>query len=97
MIKRLHRACVVADVPLVRAYDLRHSFATEMYRPTGDPKATAAMLMHSEKSRMMDRCTIGGVAPRLQQATKAFGAAVPALEIVAGNRGRQAEDARKTA
>ncbi len=57
-------------------YDLRHSFATEMYKVTGDPKATAAMLMHSEKSQMMDRYTIGGVAPRLKLAVGAFNAAV---------------------
>jgi hypothetical protein len=47
---------------LIRVYDLRHSFATEIYTLTGDPKATAELLMHSEKSHMMDRYTIGGVA-----------------------------------
>jgi integrase len=87
MLKSWHRACDAAGVPRIRVYDLRHSFATKMYAQTGDPKATAAMLMHSEKSRMMDRYTVGGVDPRLQVATKAFNAAVPALKIVAVNRG----------
>jgi integrase len=64
MIKSFRRACKAANVvPAPRVYDLRHSFATEMYRQTGDPKATAAMLMHSEKSRMMDRYTIGAWPP----------------------------------
>ena len=29
-----------------------------MYRQTGDPKATAELLMHSPSSQMMDRYTI---------------------------------------
>ena len=48
-----------------------------MYAETGDPKATATMLMHSEKSQMMDRYTIGGVALRLRLAAKAFSAVSP--------------------
>ena len=64
MIKSFRRGCKAAKVhPAPRVYDFRHSFATEMYRQTGDPKATAELLMHSEKSQMMDRYTIGGVAP----------------------------------
>src|SRR5688500_2118765 len=47
MIKSFHRACDAAGVRRARAYDLRHSYATEMYRQTGDPKATAELLMHS--------------------------------------------------
>jgi integrase len=31
MIKSFQRACVAAKVPKVRVYDLRHSYATEMY------------------------------------------------------------------
>jgi integrase len=76
MLKSFHRACVVAKVkPLPRVYDLRHSFATEMYRLTGDPKATAQLLMHSDTSHMMDRYTIGGVPPRVLVAVDAFNAA----------------------
>ena len=48
MIKSFKRACTAAKVdPAPRVYDLRHSFETEMYRQTGDPKATAELLMHS--------------------------------------------------
>ena len=79
MIKSFRRACTAAKVhPAPRVYDLRHSFATEMYRQTGDPKATAELLMHSPSSQMMDRYTIGGVAPRLKLAVGAFDAALTA-------------------
>ena len=78
-------------------YDLRHSFATEMYRQTGDPKATAELLMHSPTSQMMDRYTIGGVAPRLKLAVTAFNAAVKSAET-AGSSGWQSEQkVKKTA
>jgi integrase len=76
MLKSFHRACVVAKVtPIPRVYDLRHSFATELYRETGDPKATAEMLMHSASSHMMDRYTLGGVASRLTLAVGAINVA----------------------
>ncbi|HXG54772.1 MAG TPA: tyrosine-type recombinase/integrase [Vicinamibacterales bacterium] len=74
MMKSFHRACKTAGVREARVYDLRHSFATEMYRQTGDSKATAELLMHSPTSRMMDRYTLAGVAPRLLVAVKAFDA-----------------------
>jgi integrase len=84
MIKSFHRACETANVrPLPRVYDLRHSFATEMYRRTGDPKATAEMLMHAPTSRMMDRYTIAGVEPRLRLAACAFNRSVKAPEWLA--------------
>ncbi|CAN5877517.1 hypothetical protein BH24ACI5_BH24ACI5_04210 [soil metagenome] len=72
MMKSFRRACNAAGVGRVRVYDLRHSFATELYRQTGDSKATAELLMHSPTSRMMDRYTVAGVAPRLLVAVKAF-------------------------
>ncbi len=97
MIKSFHRACDTAKVPRVRVYDLRHSFATELYRQTGDPKATAEMLMHAPSSRMMDRYTLAGVEARLQLATKAFNAAVPAGKIVAVPRGSTSGKHSKTA
>ncbi len=97
MLKSWHRACEAVNVlPAPRVYDLRHSFTTEMYRQTGDPKATAAMLMHSEKSHMMDRYTVGGVELRLQLATKASIAVAP-KKIVAENRGSDSGNAEKTA
>lgn len=95
MIKSFHRACKSAGVRNARVYDLRHSFATEMYRQTGDSKATAELLMHSASSRMMDRYTLAGVAPRLLVAVKAFNAA---NKKTAGSRGWQSRaKARKTA
>jgi integrase len=45
MLKSWHGACTAAGVPLSRVNDLRHLYATEMYRQMGDPKATAEMLM----------------------------------------------------
>jgi integrase len=76
MLKSFHRACTAAKVlPVPRVYDLRHSFATEMYRLTGDAKAAANLLMHSETSHMMDRYTVGGVAPRALVAVGAFNVA----------------------
>jgi integrase len=83
MIKSFHRACKAAGVPLARVDDLRHSYATEMYRRTGDPKATAEMLMHAPSSRMMDRYTIAGVEPRLKLAAGAFNRSVKAPEWLA--------------
>jgi integrase len=71
MIGSFRWACAAAKVnPAPRVYDLRHSFATEMYRQTGDPKATAELLMHSPTSQMVDRYTIGGVAPRLKRPSR---------------------------
>jgi hypothetical protein len=46
-----------------------------MYRLTGDAKATALLLMHSEQSHMMDRYTVGGVQPRALVAVDAFNVA----------------------
>jgi hypothetical protein len=43
-----------------------------MYRETGDSKATAARLMHSEKSQMADRYTLGGVDAPLRVAVRAL-------------------------
>jgi integrase len=97
MLKSWNRACLAAKVPVSRAYDLRHSFATEMYRQTGDPKATAAMLMHSETSQMMDRYTIAGIAPRLKLAVSAFDAAVQTGEKAGRKSWQSKRKGRKTA
>lgn len=96
MMKSFHRACKAAGVREARVYDLRHSYATEMYRQTGDSKATAELLMHSPTSRMMDRYTVAGVAPRLLVAVNAFNAANKTP--TAGSNGWQSKaKARKTA
>jgi integrase len=97
MIKSFHRACAAAGVPEARVYDLRHSYATEMYRQTGDPKATAEMLMHAPTSRMMDRYTIAGVEPRLKLAAKAFNATVKAPKWLAVPAGSTKGKSKKTA
>lgn len=97
MIKSFHRACDAAGVPRCRVYDLRHSYATELYRRTGDPKATAEMLMHAPSSRMMDRYTIAGVEPRLKLAAGAFNRAVKAPKWLAVSAGSHdgGKDAKK--
>lgn len=97
MIKSFHRACKSAGVPEARVYDLRHSYATGMYRRTGDPKATAEMLMHAPTSRMMDRYTIAGVEPRLKLAVGAFNQAVKAPEWLAVSAGSRKPNSKKTA
>jgi integrase len=97
MIKSFQRACVAAKVPKVRVYDLRHSYATELYRRTGDPKATAEMLMHAPSSKMVDRYTIAGVEPRLKLAAGAFNRAVKAPEWLAVPAGSTGEKAERTA
>jgi integrase len=91
MIKSFHRACEAIGMlaPLPRVYDLRHSYATELYRRTGDPKATAEMLMHAPSSKMVDRCTIAGVEPRLKLAAGAFNRSVKAPEWLAVSAGSQ--------
>jgi integrase len=98
MIKSFQRACKAANVlPAPRVYDLRHSFATELYRRTGDPKATAEMLMHAPTSKMMDRYTIAGVEPRLKLAAGAFNRAVKAPEWLAVPAGSTKAKQRNTA
>jgi integrase len=91
MLQSFRRACKAANVkPAPRVYDLRHAFATEVYRLTGDAKATATLLMHSESSHMMDRYTVGGVAPRALVAVDAFNAArQKRLAVAAGSHGEQ--------
>lgn len=93
MIKSFRRACKAAGVGRPRVYDLRHSYATEMSRQTGDSKATAELLMHSASSRMMDRYTVAGVAPRMLVAVTAFNAANAAK--TAGSTGWQSKGNRK--
>jgi integrase len=98
MIKSFQRACKAANVvPAPRVYDLRHSFATELYRRTGDPKAAAEMLMHAPTSKMMDRYTIAGVEPRLKLAAGAFNRAVKAPDWLAVPAGSTKTKSSKTA
>ena len=70
MMKSPRRACKIAGVRAARVYDLRHSYATEMYRQRATRRRPQTM--HSASSRMMDRYTLAGVAPRLLVAVQAF-------------------------
>jgi integrase len=70
------RACKAAGVPYFRPYDLRHSFATATLEASGSGKATASLLMHSEKSQMMHRYTLGADAPLQRRAVSAFSALI---------------------
>jgi integrase len=86
------RACKAAKIiPAPRVYDLRHAFATELYRQTGDPKATAEMLMHTPSSRRMDRYTIGGIRAAPPAGSRSFQQDREDAEM-AGSRGWQCED-----
>jgi integrase len=71
--KSWKRACKAAKVvPAPRPYDLRHSYATLVYRETGDTRAVGELLMHAPGSRMAERYSIGGVETRLRLAVGAF-------------------------
>lgn len=58
------------------AYDLRHSFGSEIYRSTGDIKAAQHLLQHST-SRLTDRYTRAAVDGRLVHAQAQFGKSSP--------------------
>jgi len=58
----------------LRPYDLRHSFGTELYRATGDIRATQLLMGHS-RVEMTHRYTLGAVDERLADAVRAFGTA----------------------
>lgn len=67
----LHRACVTAGVPKLRAYDLRHSFATAAYQASGDIRAVQALLDHSDQ-KLTDRYALGAFDPRMRSALTAL-------------------------
>lgn len=67
-----HKACDAADVPRARPYDLRHSFGTELYRRSGDPRAVQEMMLHASDA-MGKRYTLAAVPERLRKALKGFG------------------------
>lgn len=60
-----------ADVPHT-PYDLRHSFGTEVYRRSGDIRATQVLMGHSTP-QLTHRYTLAAVDPRLIEALKDFG------------------------
>lgn len=58
---------LAAMPPRPKPYDLRHSFATEMYRLTGDVRAVSELLQHSELETTK-RYTLGAVSQRVTAA-----------------------------
>lgn len=66
-----------AKVPALKGlkltpYDLRHSFGTEIYRATGDIRATQALLGHSSPT-LTHRYMVAALEPRVLAAVRAFG------------------------
>lgn len=69
--RSLQRACVAAGVPLMRGYDLRHSFGTEAYKRSGDIRAVQALLDHSD-AKLTERYTLAAVDGRMRAALDAL-------------------------
>ncbi len=69
--KSLKLACRKAEVPEMRGYDLRHSFATQLYQASGDIHAVQAVLDHSDP-KLTARYTLGAVDQRVSSALAAW-------------------------
>jgi integrase len=69
--RSLHRACKAAGVPLMRGYDLRHSFGTAAYLASGDIRAVQGLLDHSDV-RTTERYMGGAVDARMQDALESM-------------------------
>lgn len=74
--KAFRRACAAAGAPIGRVYDLRHSFATELYR-VSDRGAAQAMLDH-QHGKTSDRYILGALAQHVS-------AALPKLALAQEN------------
>jgi integrase len=77
--KAFRRAChklpaLKASADQLTPYDLRHSFGTEVYRSSGDIRATQILMDHSTPT-LTHRYTLAAVDPRVAAAVKAFGKA----------------------
>ncbi len=71
--KRFREACKKAlGRTDVTPYDLRHSFGTEVYRRSGDIRATQVLMGHSTPT-LTHRYTLAAVDPRVLAALKGFG------------------------
>jgi integrase len=69
----LQRAAKTATgVEQFTPYDLRHSFGTEVYRRSGDIRATQILMGHSSPT-LTHRYTLAAVEPRVKAALKGFG------------------------
>lgn len=69
--RSIHRACTAAKVPIIRGYDLRHSFGTAAYKASGDIRAVQALLDHSDV-KLTERYTLGAVDARMRSAVEAM-------------------------
>ena len=65
--KSFQRACAKVGIVGKRAYDLRHTFGTEMYRRTHDPLVVQQLMLH-RSSETTRRYILGAVPEVLQQA-----------------------------
>lgn len=62
---------VKALIATLRPYDLRHSFGTEVYRQSGDERATGELLLHAPGSKLTARYTLAAVSETAQRAISA--------------------------
>lgn len=67
--KQIVAACTAAKVPVIRPYDLRHHFASELYRRSGDIRAVQLLMGHSTE-RLTHRYTLGASDPRIEAAVR---------------------------
>ena len=65
------RACERLGLTGLKPYDLRHSFASEVYRRSGDIRATQILLDHSSQT-LTHRYTVGATETRVQSAIRKF-------------------------
>ena len=68
--KSFKRACAKVGLLGKRAYDLRHTFGTEMYRRTHDPLVVQQLMLH-RSSETTQRYILGAVPDALQRAVNA--------------------------
>ena len=74
------RACLKVGLSGKRAYDLRHTFGTEMYRRTHDPLVVQQLMLH-RSSETTQRYILGAVPDALQRAVSEVDEALPAGSI----------------
>lgn len=73
--RAFQRACTRLGLPKrFVPYDLRHSFGTEVYRSSGDIRATQVLMGHSTP-QLTHRYTLAAVDPRVKAALEQFGRA----------------------
>lgn len=65
------KACTLAGVPVIRAYDLRHSFGTAAYKASGDIHAVQNALGHSDP-KLTARYALGAANVRVRSMLKAM-------------------------